>query len=245
MPNAVITYAADTRLFPYGSQTPDILLPHLTRFIRRAITHEKPCATVIACNTASTLALTTLRDMFPDMPFIGTVPALKQAAARSTSKVIGLIATPATIHSPYLDTLERTVAPNCTVIRHPSQRLAEMAEDWLCGLPINTHVLSEEMGTLFSHSALDTIVLGCTHYAFLCEELKKIAPRPILWVDSGDGIARRTQSIISNIPMTGHNRCLVSAHKYGHNPVFKHYGFPSPALLDLSPAEHTDLLPKS
>ena len=150
MPNVTITYAADTMLFPYGNQTPDILLPHLTRFIRFTIVKENPCAAVIACNTASTLALATLRDMFPDMPFIGTVPGLKQAAELSTQhKVIGLIATPATIQSSYLNTLEKAVAPDCTVIRYPSQRLAKIAEDWLCGFPIKTQVLAEEMSLTF------------------------------------------------------------------------------------------------
>lgn len=243
MPDAVITYAADTGWFPYGTRTPDVLLPRLTRFIRDLITHEKPCATIIACNTASTLALPILREAFPDMPFIGTVPALKQAALRSTSKVIGLVATPATVKSSYLDTLEQTVASECTVIRRPSRKLASIAEDWLRGLPINTQVISEEIAPLFSHSALDTIVLGCTHYSFLREELKKLAPRPVLWLDSGTAIARHTCDIIGSTPMSGQNRCLVSEHKHGYDQIFARYNFPTPVLWDTSSVENLQRAP--
>src|SRR5271168_1465715 len=96
-PAAQLTYLADNRFFPYGEKPDDILLAHILKLIGDAIKSLQPDAVVIACNTASTIALGALRETYPAMVFIGCVPPIKPAAAASKTRHIGVLATAATV----------------------------------------------------------------------------------------------------------------------------------------------------
>ncbi len=126
-PGLPLTYLADNGFFPYGEKPDAVLLPHILEVIGAAIARETPEAVVIACNTASTIALSALREAFA-LPFIGCVPPIKPAAAASRSRSIGVLATAATVRRPYLNGLIERFAPDCTVLTLGTPVLAELAE---------------------------------------------------------------------------------------------------------------------
>ncbi|MGH6935220.1 MAG: aspartate/glutamate racemase family protein, partial [Methylocella sp.] len=110
LPDAQIIYAADNAAFPYGELSEDALVARVLVVTDRLISLCGPDAVVIACNTASTLTLPHLRARFSEIPFIGTVPAIKPAASQSRSGLISVLATPGTVARDYTQDLVRTYA---------------------------------------------------------------------------------------------------------------------------------------
>ncbi|WP_417517081.1 glutamate racemase [Marinobacter sp.] len=189
LPRASIVYLADNAAFPYGSQPESVVIERCCRLITKAL-EQYPCdAVVVACNTASTIALPNLRAI-TDVPVVGVVPAVKPAAAHTLNRRIGILATPATVRRPYLDELIREFAPGCQVERVGNPELVQWAEDLARGVPVPQCDLDNAVATL-RDAGVDTVVLGCTHYPLLLASLKQSLPEVKFWVDSGDAIARR------------------------------------------------------
>lgn len=230
LPGASLTYAADAALFPYGDRPASLLRAHLVDTLGFLIEREQPSVVVLACNTASTLALNVLRAAFPNTAFVGTVPALKPAVRASRTGVIGLLATPGTVGSPYIDALKDQVAPDCILVRHGTSRLAGIAETWLCRGTIEADEIAAETAPLFKNPLLDTVVLGCTHYPLLRHYLETTAPRPVTWLDSGAAIARQTARLVENNRPAGPDRVLVSAIPDGYDKAMARLGLPAPCL---------------
>lgn len=189
LPHASIVYLADNAAFPYGGQPESVVIERCCSLIARAL-EQYPCdAIVLACNTASTIALPHLRAM-TEVPVVGVVPAVKPAAAQTLNHRIGLLATPATVRRPYLDDLVREFAVNCQVERVGHPGLVQWAEDLARGVPVPQSELNDAVAKL-RDAGVDTVVLGCTHYPLLLENLRLSLPGVKFWVDSGDAIARR------------------------------------------------------
>jgi glutamate racemase len=149
---------------------------------------------VIACNTASTIALDAVRAAL-DLPVVGTVPAIKPAASLSRSRTIGVLGTEATVRQPYVDRLSAQFASDCTVLRHGSAELVEFAESKLRGERASPDACRRALDGLFDQPGgerIDTVVLACTHFPLVEEELAQVAARPVRFVDGKEGIARRT-----------------------------------------------------
>jgi glutamate racemase len=127
LPDAHYLYGADIAAFPYGAWDEPLLVERIVAVMARLIAEARPDVVVVACNTASTLALVRLRAAFP-LPFVGTVPAIKPAAEQTTSRIIGVLATPGTVNREYTQTLIHTFAFHCTVVLHGAPRLAGLAE---------------------------------------------------------------------------------------------------------------------
>jgi glutamate racemase len=202
LPEADIVYVADNGGFPYGSLPDATVVERCARIVAALERMIAPSAVVVACNTATTVALAPLRAQFP-VPFIGCVPAIKWAAKVSKTKTFGLLATPATVRREYLRELIEQFAQGCTVLTHGSQRLAPLAERRFRGLPVDAGVLREEVAVLTQApggEALDTIVLGCTHYGFLLAELQDVSPPAITWLDPAGAVARRVAAFLSALP---------------------------------------------
>lgn len=198
LPDADIVYAADTAAFPYGKWAEVLLVRRILRVMRDLLDLVKPDCVVIGCNTASTLALDVLREEF-QVPFVGTVPAIKPAAAQTKTGVIGVLATPGTARREYTKTLIHTYAFHCKVMLHGAPRLAEIAEKKLAGSEVSRAALLAEISPVFRKKGgahTDVVVLGCTHYPLLLEEMKEVAPWPVEWIDPAPAIARRTASIL-------------------------------------------------
>lgn len=193
-PQCKITYASDNAQFPYGTKKAEWLMDRVERVLRELIRTIQPDVIVIACNTASTLTLSHLRHHF-NTPFVGVVPAVKPAAQMTTTKTIGMLATPATVSRSYTRQLIDDYANDCTLILHGSSELVFQAERKLLGQSIDLSCLSHELRCLTDDpraQKMDTIILACTHFPLLLSELKELAlPHQFQWVDSGEAIARR------------------------------------------------------
>lgn len=206
-PGLPLTYLADNGFFPYGDKPDETLVPHILRVIGEAIAREKPEAVVIACNTASTIALTALREAFA-LPFIGCVPPIKPAAAASRTRSIGVLATKATARRPYLNGLIETFAPDCTVHTLGAPALAELAEQKFRGATVDVATAIAPLFAQPGGTAIDAVALGCTHYSFLLPEFMALRP-DISWHDPAMPVARQTLKIIeplslSQAPRTAH-----------------------------------------
>jgi glutamate racemase len=193
LPRAPIVYVADSAGFPYGTKTEAEIAARVPALLGRLVERYGPRLVVIPCNTACTIALGEIRAAL-DLPVVGTVPAIKPAAAISESRVIGVLGTDATIRQPYVDRLSAEFASDCVVLRHGSARLVELAEASLRGDPGPTEDYAAALDGLFDQPGgdrLDTIVLACTHFPLVADKLAAVAPRPLTFVHGGDGIARR------------------------------------------------------
>jgi glutamate racemase len=211
LPEVAVVTVADTAAFPYGD-LPDEELIFRVEAIMDALTQvAPPDLAVIACNTASTIVLEPLRRKF-SFPFVGCVPPVKPAGtlprmnsvgASPRRDAIGLLATPATVGRAYTDALIRDFAGDSPVIRIGAPRLARLAEEALRGRPVPAGVIREELADFFDaqgHCLVDRVVLGCTHYPFLLPELTAALPAGVLWLDSGEAIARRVRQLLAEAP---------------------------------------------
>lgn len=220
LPEAALTFACDNAAFPYGTLSEQRLMDRVVEVIEQLMRETRPDLVVVACNTASTLVLDELRRRF-DIPFVGVVPAIKPAAALSTTKVMGLLATPATIERNYTDALIADFAPDCKILRIGSSEMVYMAEKKLRGVAPDKETLKEILKPFSEHEELDSVVLACTHFPLLIEDLKPLLSDHIHWVDSGEAIARRVESLItpapsesaqtSAKPIAGMHRALMTA----------------------------------
>ena len=197
-PDAAYVYIADDAGFPYGDLAKARLIERVLAVIGQAIEAHKPDLVVIACNTASTLALAPLRARFA-VPFVGTVPAIKPACAGSRSKLISVLGTQATVSREYTHALIREFAAGCTVKLVGSARLAAYAEAELDGNPAADNAIATEIAPCFVDEKgrrTDTVVLACTHYPLLLERFRQLAPWPVDWIDPAPAIARRLVELI-------------------------------------------------
>ncbi|HEX8937443.1 MAG TPA: glutamate racemase [Sphingomicrobium sp.] len=192
LPNAPIVYAADNAGFPYGKRSDAELASRVPALLGRLVERFHPRLAVIACNTASTIALEHVRSAL-DLPVVGTVPAIKPAAEMSKSRVIGVLGTQATVRQSYVDDLAARFAADCMIIRHGSPELVELAERKLAGEEVSPAQVRSVLQPMFDASGgtlIDTVVLACTHFPLLQEELRQAFPY-VSYVDGGPGIARR------------------------------------------------------
>ncbi|MFM9829026.1 MAG: glutamate racemase [Sphingomonas sp.] len=193
LPMAPIVYAADSAGFPYGTRTEADIAARVPALLGRLAERYRPRLIVIACNTASTIALAAVRAAL-DVPVVGTVPAIKPAARLSETRVIGVLGTEATVRQPYVDDLTARFANDCAVLRFGSADLVEAAEQHLRGAWVDPARFSAALAGLLDQPGgdrIDVIVNACTHFPLVEAELTAAAPRPLRFVDGSDGIARR------------------------------------------------------
>jgi glutamate racemase len=205
LPNAPIVYAADNAAFPYGTKSEAELAARVPALLGRLVERYHPRLAVIACNTASTIALDHVRAAL-DIPVVGTVPAIKPAAERSRSRVIGVLGTKATVRQPYVDDLAARFAADCTVVRHGSADLVALAEAKLAGDPVSVEAVRAAIAPMLDApgaEAMDVMVLACTHFPLLDEEIAAAFPG-IERIDGGPGIARRIASLTRGQPWPEH-----------------------------------------
>lgn len=203
LPNCRMTYAADNAFYPYGMKQDQPLTERIIDQVGLLYEQSHPNIVVVACNTASTLALDTLRNKFK-CPFVGVVPAIKPAASLSITRTIGVLATPATVSRIYTRNLIQEHAPDHTIILHGSNVLVELAEQKLSYGTTDVDALSHELELMFTKpegNSIDTVVLACTHFPLLKKEMHAITlqkQRKVTWVDSGEAIARRVCDLLGS-----------------------------------------------
>jgi len=197
-----LDYVADNAWLPYGLKSDADLQARVPMLLARLTEQWAPEAVVVACNTASTIALKQVRAAL-SVPVVGVVPPIKPAAAQTRTGVIGLLATPATVRRVYTDDLIAQFAADKIVVRFGSAALVEAAEQKLKGEPAMPSAITEAIEGLFGASDganLDVIALACTHFPLLTAELAAAAPRACTWLDSGTAIARRLVQVLGATP---------------------------------------------
>ena len=201
LPHAPIIYVADNAAFPYGTRSEAEIAERVPALLGRLVERYKPRLAVIACNTASTIALDHARAVL-DIPVVGTVPAIKPAADISKSRVIGVLGTEATVRQPYVDDLAARFAADCLVIRHGSSELVELAEASFRGAPVSVDAVRTALRPMRDAprgDQIDVIVLACTHFPLLADVIAAAWPEVAL-VDGGAGIARRIAHLTAGQP---------------------------------------------
>ena len=196
-PGARDIYVADDAYFPYGQHTEAEIVARVVPLVGELIAVHRPDLVVIACNTASTLVMDDLRAAYT-VPFVGTVPAIKPACARSLTKHVSVLGTQGTVQREYTRTLIRNFAHDCEVTLVGSKHLATLAEATLNGDSVSDRDIKAEIAPCFvdGPARTDTVVLACTHYPLLLDRLIRLAPWPVEWIDPAPAIARRVANLL-------------------------------------------------
>lgn len=201
LPKLAMDYVADDEFRPYGNKSTAQLRARLPGLIKTLSIMTQPDIIVIACNTASTTALADIRRA-ADVPVVGVVPAIKPAALATRTGTLAVLGTPGTIAQPYVDELVSDFAGGKHVILQGSLDLVEIAEDKLAGRGVDMARIRAELAPLFAGkngADIDAVVLACTHFPLLADELRAAATQTVQWIDSGEAIARRVAGILSTL----------------------------------------------
>jgi len=193
LPQAPVIYAADNAGLPYGAKTEAQIAARVSGLLGRLTERFRPRLVCIACNTASTIALGMVRDVL-ELPIVGTVPAIKPAAAITRSGTIGLLGTEATIRQGYVDRLEAEFAQGKRLLRFGAPELVAAAEARLRGESVDPAVFARAAAGLRAQKggeAIDTVVLACTHFPLIEAELGRAFGPDVGFVHGAAGIAGR------------------------------------------------------
>jgi len=236
-PALAVDYAADSGFFPYGDKSDSALRDRLPAVAKALCQVAEPDVFVIACNTASTLALAEVRAAV-GIPVIGTVPAIKPAAQVTRTGTIGLLATPGTVQRDYTSKLIEDFACDVRVILHGSVALVRMAEQIASGDALSLDAFREAQAPLFDRPGgreIDTVVLACTHFPLIRGELAATVPHPVTFIDSGEAIARQTLRVLPKSSKVGEfggrvwltspprpeRRLIEVCRRFGYGEVFQ------------------------
>lgn len=201
LPYEHLIYVADDAGFPYGDWQETPLKERLLTLFDALIREHNPKAIVIACNTAFTLAGEALRAAHPEQLFVGTVPAIKPAAEQTRSGVVSVLATPGTVKRAYTRSLIETFAATCHVRLVGSNLLSSLAERYIRGQSVSDRELATEIQECFLEKdsrRTDIVVLACTHFPFLANRFRRLAPWPVDWLDPAEAIARQLVRILGD-----------------------------------------------
>jgi glutamate racemase len=198
-PDVKIIYAADDAAFPYGRLGEAALVARVETVMATLIAEAEPDVVVIACSTASTLALPPLRAAYSHLPFVGTVPAIKPAAAASRSGLISVLATRGTVARDYTHALVRDHAGDCEVTLVGSSLLAVISERVMRGETVEDSEIAREIAPCFverNGRRTDHVVLACTHFPLIVDRLERLSLWPVGFVDPAPAIARRLDGVV-------------------------------------------------
>lgn len=214
LPEAPVIYAADLSGLPYGTKTEAQIAARVAGLLGRMAERWQPRLACIACNTASTIALGMVRDVL-EIPVVGTVPAIKPAAALTQTGTIGLVGTEATIRQAYVDDLEAQFARGKRLLRVAAPGLVQAAEAKLRGGAVDpalTADVHDRLIALAGAERIDTLVLACTHFPLLADELAAAFGPEVRQVDGAAGIARRIAHLLEgqSFAAPGPNRFVVT-----------------------------------
>lgn len=202
LPEAPIVYAADNGGLPYGTKTEAEVAARVCGLLGRMSERLHPRLICIACNTASTIALAMVRDVL-NVPIVGTVPAIKPAAAQTRTGTIGLLGTAATIRQPYVDRLAAEFAATKTLLRFAAGELVGAAEAKLRGKPVDPAIFARAAAGLRDQPGgdrIDTVILACTHFPLVQDELTEAFGPGVSFVDGAAGIARQIAHLTQGQP---------------------------------------------
>ncbi|MEC9463327.1 MAG: glutamate racemase [Pseudomonadota bacterium] len=240
MPERGFIYVADDAGFPYGGWEEGPLKARIVALFGDLLERFDPEAVIVACNTAFTLAGADLRLAFPEMRFIGTVPAIKPAAERTRSGLVSVLATPGTVKRAYTRDLIQSFASQCHVRLVGSENLARMAEAYIRGESLDDAAVLAEIAPCFVEkdgARTDIVVLACTHYPFLANVFRRLAPWPVDWLDPAEAIARQARRLVSLVDGVEHPEGLDLAVFTSGVPTFSTRRLMQGLGLSVKPAD--------
>ena len=193
LPNENTIYLADSANAPYGNKSQNEILALSTKNTELLL--ERGCKIiVVACNTATTNAITELRNKY-SVPFIGIEPAIKPAALQTKTKKVGILATKGTLSSTLFHSTSSLFAKGITIIEREGKGLVELIETGQMDSPKMRNLLSEYINPMLEEN-IDSLVLGCTHYPYLIPLLREVLPSNVRIIDSGEAVARQTHAVL-------------------------------------------------
>ena len=198
-PEYSCVYVADTANFPYGEKSHEQVVKCVLELVEKIRTKFSPKVIVVACNTMSVNALDELRKKYPDIQFVGTVPAIKLAASVSKKRRIGLLATKATCENPYNLELKEKFASDCVLVTRGDGELVSFIEH-------NAFTASHEECLeavkpaidFFRQEDCDAVILGCTHFLNFTDVFEEACKPDIKVVDSVDGVVRHSLEVLNS-----------------------------------------------
>ncbi|MFP4384201.1 MAG: glutamate racemase [Spirochaetia bacterium] len=203
LPSESFLYLCDRENFPYGGRPAEEICAFTEKAVHLLLEKKNPKIIVIACNTATVVALAHLRRTF-SVPFVGVVPAVKPAALQSINKKIGILATARTVQDKYLQRLITDFAADCTTVLLPGNELVEYVEYCFFDDPsAETVNVLNSTASAFNQAGVDSVVLGCTHFIYIINELKKRLNPQIKIIDSREGVARQLVRVLGQDRSSG------------------------------------------
>lgn len=194
LPNESLVYIADSVNCPYGARAPEEIIC-LAQEISRYLIEQDVKVVIVACNTASAAALGHLRQTYPDIPFVGMVPAVKTAVQLTSSKVIGVLATPNTLHGKLYEDVVAQYAEDVRVIATVCPGLVELVEMGQVEGELVEKVLHSCIDPLLD-AGVDTLVLGCTHYPFLIPTIERLYGSTLQVLEPSEAVARQVERVL-------------------------------------------------
>lgn len=197
-PHIPVVYVADNRGFPYGERDIPVLREAVLRASTALFGLGTPRLLVLACNTASVAVLEDLRKAAP-CPVVGTVPAVKPAAALPAGGTIGLLATEGTVRSSYLDDLARRFAPGRRIEKVAADAVVRYVEErWLDDDGRSFGPIIDHAARRIQRSGATAAVLGCTHFLHVADRIAEALGPDIALVDSREGVGRRILDLLGS-----------------------------------------------
>jgi len=194
LPAQPIYYIADQAHVPYGKRQME-QIRSFARGITRFLLNEGAKLIVVACNTASAAALQSLRQEFPEVPFVGMEPAVKPATEKTKSGVVGVLATPATFQGELFTSVVERFAKDVKVLQSTCPGLVNEIESGRLKGKKTRKILEEAIQPMLKDGA-DTLVLGCTHYPYVLPLIREIAGPNVTVIDPSPAIARRVKYLL-------------------------------------------------
>ncbi len=199
LPQAHFVYLADSGHAPYGERPDDYVLERSRRITQHLLQTMDCQGVVIACNTATAVAVQQLRADWPGIPLVGVEPGVKPAVAQSPHQRIGVMATTATLRHARFHALVQAHAAQEQVLAQPCPGLALAIEQGDLQAPEIQNLLAQYCGQL-RDKGVDTVVLGCTHYAFVHEQIKALLGPDVRLVDTAEAVAKQAARLFQALP---------------------------------------------
>ena len=219
LPHEPVIFLADQAHVPYGPRS----LQEVRAFseaISRYLLARGAKLVVVACNTASAAALHELRRVFPETPFVGMEPAVKPAAEHTHSRVVGVLATPATFQGALYASVVERFAQGVTLLTHTCPGLVGQIEAGRLDAPQTRRILEEALHPMLEQG-IDTVVLGCTHYPFVIPLIQEIVGPDVRVIDPAPAVARQVGRLLDARglrhpgPGLGHLQVLTTGEPHG------------------------------
>ena len=207
VPQADCVYVGDTVNFPYGEKSHEEIVKCVLACVNKIIKKFDPKVIIIACNTMSVNTLDVLREVYPERTFVGTVPAIKVAGDISKKRCIGLLATNSTCKHPYNQDLKNHFASDCKMVLRADPELISFIEHKsFTATEDERKAACKPAVDFFRQEECDVIILGCTHFLNLKDEMQKVSEPDICVVDSVEGVTKRAVAVHGPFEKSGESK---------------------------------------